>query len=177
MASQGCKDELNAQLQALDARLKSAEKNIGVLAKGVASVASGSYSPSFDDIGAAFKAAATLKGQEFSDQFAAITSLVPSSLGDAMTGLAIQMAMQQLGKATITLDQMNSAINQMNGIVNSVQNLLSIELARIPQNLLEITRLQGALDEAHNALDSGLGMMNTINNISACKSKSLIMGS
>lgn len=170
--SKGCHDELNAQLQALDARLKQTERSVNTLAKGVASVASGSYSPTFDAVGAAFKTMGTLPANLFAaayqDVIAQVEQLDPLQF---MTSLVLQAAMRALGSLTVPLDLINNITDGLNHQYNYYLGIIS-DPASLPAN---IAAAQAAIADIHLLFDTMSGFMAATNNISQCKSSALII--
>ena len=176
--SKGCQDELNAQLQAIDARLKQAEKNISVLAKGISEVAAGVPTPSFGAIGNYFKAMAAMAGDAFAKEYQKVVDAVPDDISEFMTGLLLQAALMQLGAATIAVSEMANATQQLEDLYNSTLDEIRVWQDVIPpteESINEINRLTNLLSTIQSASDSAISMMNAVSNISQCKSKSLLI--
>jgi hypothetical protein len=158
--SSACVNQLNAQLQILDARVKQAEKQVAVLGKGLAEVAGGVTTPA-GPIGAGFKAMAAAQGQAFADAYNGVLNSLPTSLTDAMMGMLIQMALKQLG----------SLNTQFDVAVNALAVLDPLN----PANFAQIAALNAQIDGILHAFGSAQAVSTAITNISQCKSNSLMI--
>lgn len=169
-SSQGCKDQLNAQIQAIDARLKQTEKSVTTLAKGLASLANGSFSPSFDNIGLAFKAMAQLEADAFAAAYMEIVALIdqfdPSKF---MTSLLLQAAMRELGSLTAPLSMITNMIDSLNQQYTTALQTLSDPLATVEN----IAGAKAVLQDVQLLFDTSTGFLAAVNNMSQCKSSAL----
>ena len=176
--SKGCNDQLNAQLQILDARLKQAENQVAVLGKGLAEVAAGVASGSplaiAGTIGAGFQAMATFQGKAFSDAYAALITKIPTDITAFMSGMLLQLALQQLGTATISVEEISNAEAILNAQFTFFKNQLAI-LDPIT-NAVAYAAKQAQIDTVLQAYASVNLMMTAVANISQCKSIALKLG-
>jgi hypothetical protein len=172
--SSACVNQLNAQLQILDARVKQAEKQVAVLGKGLAEVAGGVTTPA-GPIGAGFKAMAAAQGQAFADAYNGVLNSLPTSLTDAMMGMLIQMALKQLGSVSLAVTEMANALASLNTQFDVAVNALAVLDPLNPANFAQIAALNAQIDGILHAFGSAQAVSTAITNISQCKSNSLMI--
>jgi hypothetical protein len=172
--SKGCNDQLNVQLQILDARLKQAENQVAILGKGLAEVAGGLTNAPTGLIGIGFKAMCSQQGQVFSGAYAALLKTVPTDLTSFMSGMLIQLALQQLGTATISASEISSAVANLNSQFDGLKNELAV-LDPI-NDAVAYAAKQAQINVVLQAFASASTMMTAVNNLSQCKSTALKLG-
>lgn len=182
MASTACEQQLNAQLQIMDTRLKAAEKNIGVLVKAITKIAE-SNSPAMTAYGLVpndFTLALTAMGiGEGGNTLAAgwneFIKLVPSVDSEAIQGAAITAAVMALGAVGQYTAPFEAAASQIADTVIALEADVQAALNEIPPDYATAEALGRQISDYQTALDGLSGAMTALDNIAKCKSASLMV--
>lgn len=178
MASTACENQLNAQLQIIDTRLKAAEENIGVLAKAVGAVASTSITATGatpNQFTTALVAMFTQSGNAFAAGWQNFINKVPQLDADAIQGLAITAAVQALGAVGQYVQPFEMAAQQFTAMIISLQADIQRALNEVPPDLAEVAILTQQIADIEQAKSGLTSAMEALDNIAKCKSASLMI--
>lgn len=178
MASTMCKNQLNAQLQIIDARLKAAEKNIGVLVKAVASTAltaSTAMSATPNGLTSALAAFGTQTGNALASAWTSFIDQVPAVDSNAIQGAAITAAVASLGAVGQYVAPVEAAMSQITDLVINLEAQVQMALAEEPPNISLAELLGRQISDLEVVKSSLTGAMTALDNIAKCKSASLMV--
>lgn len=147
MASNVCKEQLNAQLQIMDQRLKQAEKNLSVLGKSVGALAKSTVTATGtipNQLTAAmivlYEQSGDVLGKLWDELVSTAESLDEIGL-QSLEGAAIKASMTALG----TADQYLNSFNQASQQLLATLDILIVELGAAGE---DVDQAQAALDAA-----------------------------
>lgn len=178
MASAACKKQLNAQLQIMDARLKAAEKNIGVLVKGLTKLTAATISATGtapNDFTVALLAMASTSGNALASGWNNFIDLVPSVDSDAIQGAAITAAVASLGAVGQYVAPIEAAISQVAELVINLEAQIQVALSGEPPNYILAELLGRKISDLQVVSDGLTSAMVALDNIAKCKSSSLMV--